>query len=441
MPRRAAPAADPPAAAAGTLDPRRLFATLAGRRGLVLAVSGGADSTALMCLMARWAERPPFLVATVDHGLRPESAAEAQLVAENAAQLGLPSRILTAPERGESGNLQDWARRARYHCLAEAAREAGFDTIVTAHHRDDQAETFLLRLARGSGIYGLAAMPKEGTVDGITLARPLLGLSHAALVEIAAESGLAIVDDPSNANPRFDRVRMRGFMPELSSHGLTPERLAETADRLRRAAAAIDHYAVALLRDRFEADSFGVVRGDSAALTEAPEEIGLRALALLLRAVGGADYTPELHAVEALHTGIRDTLGGESLKRTLHGVILSATKNRLFARREWGRGVLADAAATPGATLVWDHRFRVEIPPLSGTLGVGPLGQSGLRLRSPLADHATVQTLPGLFQNGILVAVPQGIGPPDGLGSLQNLAVECLVARRLGIESALAPPG
>ena len=440
MPRRAAPAADPPAAAAVTVDPRRLFATLAGRRGLVLAVSGGADSTALMSLMARWAERPPLLVATVDHGLRPDSAAEARLVAENAAQLGLPSRILTAPERGESGNLQDWARRARYHCLADAARETGFDTIVTAHHRDDQAETFLLRLARGSGIYGLASMPEEGTVDGIALARPLLGLSHAALVDIAAASDLAIVDDPSNANPRFDRVRMRGFMPQLSAHGLTPERLAETADRLRRAAGAIDHYVMALLRDHFETDSFGVVRGDPAALTEAPEETGLRALALLFRAVGGADYTPELRSLEALYATLRNERSGQ-FQRTLHGVVLALAKNRLTARREWGRGDFLDSAASSGVTLVWDRRFRVEIPLLSGALGVGPLGRADMRLRSPLADHTTLQTLPGLFQNGILVAVPQGISLPDGLGSLQNLAVECLVARRLGIKSAAAPPG
>ncbi len=128
---------------------------------MVLAVSGGPDSTALMLLMARWRERPPVLVVSVDHGLRPGSADEACLVAENAGLLRLPSRIMQAAGP-RTGNLQDWARRARYHCLTKAADEARFDTIVTAHHEEHQAETFLLRLARGSGVYGLAAMRSEG---------------------------------------------------------------------------------------------------------------------------------------------------------------------------------------------------------------------------------------------------------------------------------------
>src|SRR5205085_12517102 len=137
----------------------------AGRKGLVLAVSGGADSTALMLLVSRWDERPPVLVVSVDHGLRPEAAAEARLVADNAARLKLPVRIMPAG-RAPEGNLQDWARRVRYACLAEAARQAGFDTIATAHHQDDQAETFLLRLARGSGVYGLAAMRDAEEIFG-----------------------------------------------------------------------------------------------------------------------------------------------------------------------------------------------------------------------------------------------------------------------------------
>src|SRR4051812_17380271 len=132
MKRQAAPAADT------ALSREQLFKPLAGARGLVLAVSGGPDSTALMVLVGNWRARPPTLVVTVDHGLRAEAAAEAQVVAENAARLGLPCRIMQAPKLAESGNLQDWARRVRYGCLAEAAIDAGFDTIVTAHHRDDQ---------------------------------------------------------------------------------------------------------------------------------------------------------------------------------------------------------------------------------------------------------------------------------------------------------------
>lgn len=428
MTRRAGPAAE-----VASLDPPSLFRRLAGRRGLVLAVSGGPDSTALMLLMADWRERPPALVVTVDHGLRAEAAAEAETVADNAARLGLPCRIMRPPEGYAGGNLQDWARRARYGCLVAAAREAGFDAIVTAHHRDDQAETFLLRLARGSGVYGLAAMPQENAIDGVDLVRPLLGVPREALAGIAADSGLPLVADPSNADPRFERVRWRTLMPELAKHGLTAERLAETAGRLGRAAAALDHYTHAFLRQRFEVSPFGMVGGPAEAFATVPEEVGLRALALILKAVGGADYTPRLERIEALYRAILEASASAELKRTLHGVVIAVRGGRLTAGREWGREGLAEIAAAPGARLLWDSRFHVEVPRLPGALGVGPLGRSERRLRSPLADKATLKALPGLYQDGTLVAVPQSIEAADRGGPLADLAVECVVDRGLGL--------
>lgn len=381
-----------------------------------------------MALAARWPERPPVLVVTVDHGLRTQSAAEARSVAENAERLGLAWRIAKAPPRPPAGNLQDWARRTRYRLLAEAARAAGFDTIVTAHHRDDQAETFLLRLARGSGVYGLAAMPEEGIVDGILLARPLLGLPRATLAQVAAASGLPTVDDPSNADPHFDRARMRALMPRLAAEGLTAERLAATAARLRRAAGALDHYATELLQECFAADGYGVVSGPAEALLAAPEEVTLRALALILRAVGGADYTPALESVEALRQAMLAAAPGATVKRTLHGVVVTAAGGRVTARREWGRTGLPALPANPGATLVWDGRFRVAVPPLPGELRVAALGNAGAPLHAPGRDRAALRTLPGLFRNGTLVAVPAGIGSET---PLEALAAECLVGQRL----------
>ncbi len=432
-----------PAVQADALQPAHLFRTLAGRGGLILAVSGGADSTALMALVARWRKRPPALVVSVDHGLRPEAAAETRIVAENAAQLGLPWRIMKAPKRPQSGNLQDWARRARYSLLATAAVEAGFDTIVTAHHEDDQAETFLLRLARGSGVYGLAAMPEqgptEGTSDGIQLARPLLSVPRAALRDIAAASGLPIAEDPSNADLRFDRVRVRKALPGLAAIGLTPKRLAETAGRLGRAAAALDHYAGLFLNEHFAVDPLGVVSGYAQALAAVPEEVALRTLALILKAVGGADYTPRLDAVEALRTAILTAGPSAKLKRTLSGVVISLAGDRLTARREWGRKGLADTTAPAGATLIWDRRFEVEVPPLKGTLCVGALGRSERRFRVEAAERGAIQTLPALYRNGTLVAVPSTVYPSDKGAALQTLAVACIVGRQLGIPAEKPP--
>jgi tRNA(Ile)-lysidine synthase len=426
--RRSAPAAK------AALDPERLFGRLAAARGIVLAVSGGPDSTALMLLAARWAAHPPMLVVSVDHGLRPEAAAEARLVAANADRLGLPWRIMQAPARS-SGNLQDWARRARYGCLATAAVQAGFDTLVTAHHQNDQAETFLLRLARGSGVYGLGGIPEESKLDGLRLVRPLLDVPRKTLVEIVEASGLAIVDDPSNRDLRFDRVRLRRLMPTLAEHGLTAKRLAETAGRLHRAGAALDHYAETLLRERFQADAFGVVSGPVAALTGAPEETGLRAVALVLQAVGGADYTPALDRVEGLRRAVLAASKGTDFKGTVAGVVLCAKSGRLTARREWGRNGLPAVAAPAGSTLLWDRRFQVEVPGSAHRATIAPLGNATRRLRSAAADRAAIRVMPGLFVGERLVAVPNGIEASDAGGPLASLPVRCVVAARLGLAS------
>ncbi len=387
-----------------------------------------------MVLAARWRERPPVLVVSVDHGLRPEAAEEAQAVAVNAATLGLPWRIVTAPKRGsDDGNLQDWARRVRYRLLAEAAHDAGFDAIVTAHHQDDQAETFLLRLARGSGVYGLGAMPEEGAIAGIMLTRPLLDVPRAALRKIASESGLPIVDDPSNSDLRFDRIRMREAAPALAALGFAAPRLAATAGRLRRAASALDHYATALIRDRFAADPFGVVRGPASAFADVPEEVALRALAFVLKAVSGADYTPRLDSVEALNAAILALGAGETLQRTLSGVVVAVSGDRLTARREWGRKGLDEAAAPAGATLLWDRRFKVGVPAIGGALAVAALARSKRRFRAGLANAATVRALPGLYRDGTLVAVPRLVEAADKGGKLGLLEVECLVGPRLGL--------
>jgi tRNA(Ile)-lysidine synthase len=250
---------------------------------------------------------------------------------------------------------------------------------------------------------------------------------------VAAASGLAVAEDPSNADPRFDRVRMRAAMPQLAAVGLDARRLAETAARLGRAAAALDHYAGALLRERFAADRFGVVRGEAAALAGAPEEVALRALARLLRAAGGGDYTPRLEAVEALLAAILGAGKGGRARRTLAGVVVTAADGTVDVRREWGRQGLAEIAAPAGAMLLWDRRFEVAVPRLGGALSVGALACSPRRLRAERTEAAALGTLPGLYRNGTLVAVPDAVSAADDGEPLQGLAAECIVGPRLGL--------
>jgi tRNA(Ile)-lysidine synthase len=420
------PAADRPEDS--TPDPAALLAPLAGRQGLVLAVSGGPDSTALMWLAARWAARPPVLVVSVDHGLRPEAAEEARLVAANAERLGLPCRLMRPAGMALHGNRQAAARAARYDCLVAAAREAGCDTIVTAHHRDDQAETLLLRLARGSGIYGLAAMAPEVEIDGIRLARPLLGVSGGALKAVAEASGLPLVHDPSNLEPRYDRVRMRALMPALTAEGLTAERLAETAERLRSAAQALDGLATAVLAEEVAVDELGVARGRIDALREVHPEIGRRALARLLQAVGGTAYTPRFDRLQSLFAFLAEARKRpEPTRRTLNNVLLTVRGAAFTAEREWGRG-LPRQPLPPGG-LVWDGRFRLEADG-DDDLEVGPLAAAG---HPALGGQARpgLPALPALFRGGDLVAVPEIDELPTTIPDAATFPVWCLVAHRL----------
>lgn len=182
-----------------------------------IAVSGGPDSLALLLLAA--GVRPSSIeAATVDHALRPESRNEAETVARICERIGVPHTILTAdwPERPESA-IQERARAMRYRLLGEWAREHGLDVLATAHHLDDQAETLLMRLARGAGVRGLAGMrPASRTPDNsVALVRPLLGWSHAELQAVCAAAGVEPLRDPSNEDARFERVRVRQMLAAM----------------------------------------------------------------------------------------------------------------------------------------------------------------------------------------------------------------------------------
>ncbi|HUQ13804.1 MAG TPA: tRNA lysidine(34) synthetase TilS [Novosphingobium sp.] len=204
-----------------------------------LAVSGGPDSLALL-LLAHEAFPGRFEVATVDHGLRPESAGEAAAVAKICAERGIAHATLR-PEVAATGNLQANARAARYAALGEWAEARGLAAVVTAHHLDDQAETLLMRLNRGAGVRGLAAMRADAPLPGhprLRLIRPLLGWRKAELEAIVAAAGLAPVSDPSNSDPRFDRARLRDAM--ASAPWLDPPSLAAAAAHCADADEALD---------------------------------------------------------------------------------------------------------------------------------------------------------------------------------------------------------
>src|SRR5882757_3016177 len=223
---------------------RRLFADWKAVPAIVLAVSGGPDSIALMWLAARWrralARGPRLVAVTVDHGLRPEAAAEAREVKRLARSLDLPHRTLRWTGPKPRTGLPAAARAARYRLLAQAARASDATHILTAHTRDDQAETLMMRMLRGSGIAGLAAMARTSEREGVWLARPLLDISKSQLVATLHKAKVGFADDPTNRDVNYTRPRLRALMPALAAEGGDTRNLARLASRLARANAALE---------------------------------------------------------------------------------------------------------------------------------------------------------------------------------------------------------
>ena len=313
--------------ALSSADIDALFAPFVQARALLIAVSGGPDSTALLVMAAEWAKRrgkPRIEAATVDHGLRPESADEAKAVASQCARLGIGHRILQWKGAKPTSRLQERAREARYRLLVDHAKTIGADAVVTAHHADDQAETVLFRLLRGSGVAGLRGMDLMSERDGMTIARPLMRLKKRDLIAFANARGAPFIDDPSNADPRFARTRLRALLARLDEEGLNAEALLRLARRARETEEALAHL-TAEVELRVSAE--GAV--DARALFAAPIAIAHRILARRVAEAGGRDVSRiGLEKIEALGASLRDALK----ERRAHGANVGGALVRLTAK-------------------------------------------------------------------------------------------------------------
>ena len=368
---------------------QRLFADWKAAPAIILAVSGGPDSIALMWLAARWRgarkQGPRLIAVTVDHGLRPEAAREARAVKALARTLDLPHRTLRWTGSKPRTGLPAAARDARYRLLAQAARACGATHVLTAHTRDDQAETLLMRMARGSGLAGLAAMARQSERGGIVLVRPFLHISKSQLVATLSKAKLGFAVDPSNLDLSFTRPRFRALMPALAAEGCDSRNLARLAVRLARANAALEVLAdgaerFLALKDHgatcpvdvsafgvntfgaktfeaktfeaktfdaktFDARTLGARTSDGKTVVKAQtfdfeafaamsEEIRLRLLLRIINRVGH-EGPVELGKAEALLSAL-DRAGAENvakcrvrLKRTLAGALVSLTADRI----------------------------------------------------------------------------------------------------------------
>jgi tRNA(Ile)-lysidine synthase len=417
---------------------------------IALAVSGGGDSMAMLALSHEWARHMGvrLWVVTVDHGLRPESAGEAAMVAAECAALGHPHATLRWHWDGQ-GNLQDAARRARL-ALIDRWR-GGIRHVLMAHTQDDVAETFLMRLARGSGVEGLSAMaerryatphpgscrplsdadvtqagdppprPTRGVAGvpahspGFHVIRPLLEERRADLRHHVTTLKVPFVDDPSNDDPAFARARVRDALAEID---IEVPVLAETARRLARARDALAARAREVAERVVTIGPYGILRFDRDGFAEVERDTQLRLLAAALQWIAGADYRPRAVPLEALLD--RALAGGGG---TLHGAQVDVTRDEIVVIREFS--AVSSEVAVAGPSSLWDGRWKIYGPPIKG-LQVRALGDDGWRqiLRAeqaeggtrgpeimPRPSHAVARTLPAVFEGDRLVGfVPCAFG-------------------------------
>ncbi|MEP0321613.1 tRNA lysidine(34) synthetase TilS [Bauldia litoralis] len=415
-----------------------LLDPVAGAEVIALAVSGGADSLALLDVVDRWRRRsgrPEAIVLTVDHGLRPESAGEAADVAKTAEQRGFAARVLTAAGPAPTSDIEAAARDLRYRLLVREARESGASHLLLAHHRDDQAETFLMRLQRGSGVFGLAAMRRCVTSDGMAVFRPFLDIPHTRLVATTAAAGLVPVDDPMNRDPRFLRARVRMDMPRLAENGMDSKVLADLARRFANAADAIDSWVDRLI-SAVSVDQLATARVELVDFAAETEEVRLRLLVRLLAAIGGEGYPPRFQRLEGLDAALRE---GGRCKRTLGGVVAETRGKSAYFYRESGRDGLPEIPiADGGFSGVWDGRYRVRTGPDGGrALTLAALGEAGRRAiqaRIASVPAAVLDVQPALWRGGDVVAAPTLGFIAEG-DNVPDITVDQIVGERLATPS------
>ncbi|MEA1650409.1 tRNA lysidine(34) synthetase TilS [Nitrospirillum sp. BR 11164] len=416
---------------------------------LAIGVSGGRDSLALTLLADRWARARGGRVEalTVDHALRPESAAEAAQVGRWLAARGISHTILTWAGPKPATGLQAAARQARYDLLAAACRARGILHLCLAHHREDQAETVALRRAGGSGVEGLAGMAAVRALADARLLRPLLTVSRADLGATCRAFGQPWIDDPSNLMERYARGRLRRQGVPLD------ELLAQAAEAGRARSLLEADLADAVARHVLLApEGYAVVEAD--ALGALPRPVALRLLAGLAAAVGGQPYLPPPQGTQRLLAALPGlwapeagalalTLAGAQARRLAGG----GDGRRLLLLRQAGR-MAPPVPLTPAGDR-WDGRFHAPGYAGEGVLTLGALGTADARRLAALDLPALVRipkavwpTLPALRRDGWLVAVPHlawaveplstGEGAPVAAGTVPRLAFRPL--------SPLAPP-
>ncbi len=381
---------------------------LTEKRVFGLAVSGGSDSMAMLHLMARAAPHSGWRVeaATVDHRLRPEAEEEAGFVAQVCAGLGVPHETLVWEDHPQTGNLMQAASRARYRLMAEWAKGRGIGHVAVAHTADDQAETFLIGLARAAGLDGLAGMRRSWTEGGVTFHRPFLHQTRAELRGYLTRHGPEWREDPSNDNDRYTRVKARRALKALKPLGITVDRLASSIHHLHMALGVV-RGATAEAFEKVGREEAGAIVLDRKAFRHLDPELCRRLLVAALRWLSGSDHPPRAEALFRVWEAIR-----QRRDATLSGCRIRVTDTEIRIARE----PRAVAALTCPTTAPWDSRWHLDGPHAEG-LEIRALGAEGLRLcphwRDTGLPRDALLVTPAVWRDGTLIAAPLA-GRPEG---------------------------
>jgi tRNA(Ile)-lysidine synthase len=373
-------------------------------KAIGVAVSGGGDSTALLHLAARWSGAHGFRVhaITIDHGLRPEAAFEAANVSRHCAALGLSHDIRLWQGWAGAGNLQDAARQARRNLIVQWATDRNLDLVMLGHTADDQAETVLMRMARGSGVDGLAGM-REYRLDKIGWYRPLLEMRRADLRDWLLGEGIGWTDDPSNDNLRFDRVKARQMLVHLSELGLTVDRLTDLAGHMRGESeivrGVLSDFAASVVRE-----DKGDLLIERKPFRAALPHLRVRLLARALQWVATAPYPPRFTALSRVATQMFYSFSG-----TLHGCQITQQGDipNQFYRITREHSAVRDLVAA--TTETWDQRWTIQGPAEPG-MELRPLGEVGIQVcpdwRATGLPRTSLLSSPAVWQGDTLIAAP-----------------------------------
>ncbi|MCE3233128.1 MAG: tilS [Rickettsiaceae bacterium] len=380
---------------------------------IAIAVSGGADSMAMALLSAKWAEKNSckVIALTVDHDLRPESADEAAQVKKWFSCYNIPHHTLKWEGDKKSSNIQSEARDARYRLMTEFCHQNSIPTLLIAHNKEDQAETVLLRLMRGSGVDGLCGMEDEIIHNGIRLLRPLLTIEKNQLRQFLKEQNQEWVEDPSNQNTKYARVNVRKFIETSGEPELLVNRLVETTTNMQRSRNYIEHMIIQDMANvaSFQPEGYCIIDIDT--FRKLHEESAYRILAKTIKQIGGEYYKPRFEKLQNLYENL---VSNKFTDCTLGGCNIYQSKKqneikKIFVIREQS-AVQNDITIHPNTELIWDNRFICNLSSTTNNSQVGAIGESGWQ---QIADKVTTNlpkrvifSLPALKNLEIIVAAP-----------------------------------